>query len=187
MLAVACAFLGLASPWAISIISRAAASLDPAHFAPIPAGVALGGFGLASVQPIALATVGLAATLAIYEFLRRRGRTRTAQTWACGQGSVDGSAEYTATAFANPIKRIFSNLYQFERTTEPVDGVAPYFVTRWRTHSAIEPLFERFLYRPAVSVLQWTSRKLARWSSPGVNFGLVLFAGVVAVLLWWAM
>jgi hydrogenase-4 component B len=185
-LVVACVALGLGSPWVVGIISRAAATLDPVGFPVLEASASLGGPGLASVQPITLAAAGAAVALAILMLLRRRGRARLAQTWACGLGSVEGRAAYSATAFANPIKRIFSTLYRFERETEPVEGVPPYFVTRSRTHGDIAPLFERYLYRPAVDALHWLSARVAPWSTPTVNRGLILLALVVAGLLWWA-
>jgi hydrogenase-4 component B len=164
-LAAMCAVLGLGAPWLV------------------PLG---GSAGLASTQPLVLFGAGVVLVGAITLFLRRAGRPRPALTWACGQGTVEGRAAYTASAFANPIRRIFANLYRFERETVPVDGVAPYFVMRSRTHGAIAPLFETYLYRPALRTLHWASARLAPWSSPNVNRGLVALALAVAVLLWWA-
>lgn len=184
-LAAACVLLGLGSPWVISALSRVGASLD-SSYPLVQSSLALGGSGLASVQPAALAVLGLAVGGAIYWYLGRGGKTRAALTWACGQGSVEGRAEYTASAFSNPIRRIFSNLYQFERATEPVEGIAPYFVTRSKTRGAIAPLFERYLYQPAVALLRAASERLSPWSSPPVNRGLIVFAVVVGILLTWA-
>jgi hydrogenase-4 component B len=185
-LALLCVVLGLASPWVVGTLSRAAFVLDPARYPLLSHDLSLGGSGLASVQPLVLAASGLLVGFVLYRWLVRHVRPRSAPTWACGQGSVDGRAAYTASAFANPIRRIFSNLYQFERATEPVEGAAPYFVMRSRTHGAIAPLFERYLYRPAVRLLHWASARLAAWSSPTVNRGLFLIAVVVGVLLVWA-
>ena len=87
---------------------------------------------------------------------------------------------------ANPIRRIFGGLYQFERTTEPIEGEAPYFVTRSRTRGTVAPLFERYLYQPAVRSLEYAAGRLAPWIPPTVNRGLMLFAITVAILLVWA-
>ncbi|MHB8874504.1 MAG: hypothetical protein ACYC8T_12520, partial [Myxococcaceae bacterium] len=184
-LAAACVVLGLGAPWMVSALSHVGSSLDP-RFPWVAPGAALGGGGLAQVQPLALALAGLALGGGIYWYLGRGARTRATVTWACGQGSVEGRAAYTASAFANPIRRIFSNLYQFERATEPVEGVPPYFVTRSKTRMSIAPLFDRYLYGPALKLLRGASERLAPWSSPTVNRGLIVFAAVVFFLLAWA-
>ncbi|OGQ12090.1 MAG: hypothetical protein A2138_22815, partial [Deltaproteobacteria bacterium RBG_16_71_12] len=134
-LAAVCVVLGLGAPWVIAVVSRAAAPLGWSVL-PLTASASLGGVaGVGLVQPIWLAGIGvlLAVPLAL---ALRRAPARTAQTWACGLGGVEGRAAYTASAFANPIRRIFAGIYQLERATEPVEGVAPYFVTRSRTHAA---------------------------------------------------
>jgi hypothetical protein len=112
---------------------------------------------------------------------------RRTQTWACGQGTVEGRAAYTATAFANPIRRIFAGVFQAERATEPVEGTAPYFVTRSRTRIAMAPLFERYLYQPAMRALEYTADRVTPWLPPTVNRGLILFTLTVAILLIWAV
>jgi hydrogenase-4 component B len=178
-LAALCAVLGLGAPWVVTILARALGA-DWARF-----GTTLGGDGLAQVQPITLAAAGILLVGGAWLFLGRRA-ARPAPTWACGQGTIEGRTTYTASAFANPIKRIFANLYRFERETVPIEGVAPYFVKRSRTHGDIAPLFERYLYQPTVRLYQRASEKMAPWTVPTVNRGLFLLALVTALLLWWA-
>jgi hydrogenase-4 component B len=185
-LAAACILLGIGAPVVVATLARAAHALDPGYPL-VEDGLALGGAGLATVEPLALAAAGAVAFAGIWLYLRAAGRARRPLTWACGQGTVDGRAAYTASAFANPIKRIFSTLYQFERETVPIEGEPPYFVSRARTHGSLLPLFERYLYRPAVRLLHWASAKMAPLSSPSVNRGLVAFAFVIALLVWWAL
>jgi hydrogenase-4 component B len=182
LLALSCIALGLGAPWLIGILSRAGAGLG---WNELPVEPTLGGVGIGRVQPLWLAGIGVALALVLLALLRRTQIRRT-QTWACGQGIVEGRAAYTASAFANPIRRIFGGLYQFERTTEPVEGEAPYFVTRSRTRGALAPLFERYLYQPAVKSLEYAADRLAPWIPPTVNRGLMLFAITVAILLVWA-
>ncbi len=185
-LALSCVGLGLAAPWVVPVLSRVGASLGAGRFTPIPQTGVLGGLGVGSVQPAVLAVAGLALGTALWVWLGRGMKARATGTWACGQGSVDGRAAYTASAFSNPIRRIFSNLYQFERATVPVAGAAPYFVMRSKTRGAISPLFEEHLYQPALRLLRWTSDRFAPWASPSPNRGLVVFAVVAALLLTWA-
>jgi hydrogenase-4 component B len=183
-LAVACIALGLGSPWIVVVISNAAAGLG--GWPRLPGSTELGGAGVGVVQPLWLAGVGLVLALVLLALLRRRQVRRT-QTWACGLGTVEGRAAYTASAFANPIRRIFSGVYQFERATEPVEGEPPYFVTRSRTRGAMAPVFERYLYQPAVRALKGTADRVTPWVPPTVNRGLMLFAITVAILLIWAV
>jgi hydrogenase-4 component B len=182
LLAVTCVVLGLGSPWLIGVLSRAGAGLG---WAELPVDATLGGASTGLAEPIWMAAIGVALALGLLAWLRR-AQVRRAQTWACGQGTVEGRAAYTASAFANPIRRIFGGLYRFERTTEPVEGEAPYFVTRSRTRGALAPLFERYLYQPAVKSLEYAADRLAPWLPPTVNRGLMLFAITVAILLIWA-
>ena len=184
LLALTCVILGLGALWAVAALSHVPASLG-LGFPIIEPSWLLGGLGVASVSPLALAAGGLVVGSGLYLYLRR-APARSQMTWACGQGTVEGRAAYSASAFANPIRRIFSNLYRFERATEPVEGVPPYFVKRSRTRGALAPLFERYLYEPSLRFLHWCAAKLEPWVSPTVNRGLALFAATLALLLWWA-
>jgi hydrogenase-4 component B len=183
-LALTCIALGLGAPWVVVVLSSAGAGLG--GWPALPDSTTLGGAGVGVVQPIWLAGIGLGVALVLLLWLRRSAARRT-QTWACGLGTVEGRAAYTASAFANPIRRIFSGVYQFERATEPIEGTPPYFVTRSRTRGAMAPLFERYLYQPAVRALKGTAERITPWIPPTVNRGLMLFAITVAVLLIWAV
>jgi hydrogenase-4 component B len=184
LLAFACVALGLAAPWIVGLLSRAAAGLG--GWSELPPQAVLGGGGIGSVQPIWLAAIGLVLVALLLAWLAR-ARVRRTQTWACGQGTVEGRAAYTASAFANPIRRIFAGVFQPRRVTEPVEGVAPYFVTRSRSRLAIAPLFERYLYQPAVRALEYMADRVTPWLPPTVNRGLILFALTVALVLVWAV
>jgi hydrogenase-4 component B len=188
-LAVACVLLGLGAPWIVAAISRAGVALDP-RYPLLGAGGrlgSLGGMGTALVQPLVLGSVLLLAIGGTLLLLRRKApKPRAALTWSCGVGTLDGRAEYTASAFAKPIRRIFARLYRPERDVEVVEGEAPYFVRRSRTRGSITPLFERLLYQPALRGLRWASDVLAPWSSSNLNRGLVLMSLTLAALLLWA-
>src|SRR5262249_10366175 len=57
---------------------------------------------------LALAGVGVVGGLAV----TGRGRVRPYETWSCGRMLQTSRMEYTATAFANPFKRVFDFFYR---------------------------------------------------------------------------
>src|SRR2546428_10687205 len=63
--------------------------------------------------------------------------------------------EYTATAFAEPLRRVFAELY---RPTEDLSidfhPKSKYFVRSIADRSEVEPWFERLLYTPLLSALR---------------------------------
>ncbi len=63
----------------------------------------------------------LASWLIVYFLLHSRGdnRTRIGPAWDCGFGPLTPRMQYTATAFAMPIRRIFSYFYFIDEKTEP--------------------------------------------------------------------
>ena len=75
--------------------------------------VANGGFGW--VAPLWIALGLVVFLLAIPLALRLMGankRRRYYETWGCGRALQTARFEYTATAFANPFKRVFALLYR---------------------------------------------------------------------------
>jgi hydrogenase-4 component B len=78
-------------------------------------------------------------------------RTRHYKTWGCGI-NLTPRMEYTATGFVQPIKRVFSTIYQptVKLETEFLEE-SRYFAKRRRFEFHIEPLFQKYLYDPVVA------------------------------------
>jgi hydrogenase-4 component B len=157
ILAAVCAGLGLA---AVVILPALAGALTaPARVPPpaLPLGSGLSLFmpgGFARMSPI-LVAVGLALTvgstwLGVRVFGRRRP-VRTSETWGCGRVVQTPRMEYTSTAFAEPLRRVFAELY---RPTQDLSidfhPESKYFVQSLEYRSEIVPWFERYLYAPLV-------------------------------------
>ena len=83
-----------------------------------------------------------------------RLRKRYYKTWGCGI-NLSPRMEYTATGFVQPIKRVFSTIYQptVKLETEFLEE-SRYFAKRRRFEFHIEPVFQKYLYDPVVKVLQ---------------------------------
>lgn len=157
-LALLCAALGLGATIVAPVLQRVAAGL-----AGVPAPVGLGGgltlrvsdgFASLSVPTVAaaivLAVAGLAGALALGA---ARGR-RLYETWGCGRLVQTARMEYTATAFANPFKRVFDFFYrpvkQLEIQTHPASRL---FVERIEYANPTRSLFDDWLYRPVVDAV----------------------------------
>jgi hypothetical protein len=108
-----------------------------------------------AIAPAALAA-GLVLVPAAVVLAFRLGaadrRLRVGDTWGCGRIGQTPRMEYTATAFAEPLRRIFAELY---RPTEDLSidfhPESRYFVQAIAYRSEVDPWIERLLYAPLVA------------------------------------
>jgi hydrogenase-4 component B len=112
-------------------------------------------------------------------------RLRVSDTWGCGRIGQTPRMQYTATAFAEPLRRVFAELY---RPTKDLSidfhPESKYFVQSIEYRSEIHPWFEKALYEPMLSVLRGTANRI-RWIQAGsLNLYLAyMAAGLLALLL----
>ncbi len=111
------------------------------------------------------------------------GRTsaRKYETWGCGQPSVTGRNEYTATAFSKPIRMWFGNIYRSHREIQTTYGGSPFFKDRFIFDTQIEPIFEKYLYRP-VTWLAITISRLMRIIQTGSIHLYLLYILITLVI-----
>jgi hydrogenase-4 component B len=194
ILAAACAGFGLA---AVLILPALAAALAGPAGLPAPAagfgsGLSLsmpGGF--ARMSPI-LVALGLGLTiggtwLGVRVFGRRRA-LRISETWGCGRVVQTPRMEYTSTAFAEPLRRVFAELY---RPTQDLSidfhPESKYFVQSLEYRSEIVPWFERYLYAPLVTgVRRWGIRARAIQSGSAhayLAYLVIALVGLLALVL----
>jgi hydrogenase-4 component B len=116
LLAAGCVALGVAPFAILSLLNRAASEI-----AGVPADIGfswssvVANDGFATVSPawIALALAVLLAAIPIgLRIMGANTRRRYYETWGCGRALQTARFEYTATAFANPFKRVFGFLYR---------------------------------------------------------------------------
>ncbi len=194
MLAVACAGLGLA---AVVILPALAAALAGPAGLPAPAagfgsGLSLsmpGGF--ARMSPV-LVALGLLLTIAVawvgVRVLAARRPLRVSATWGCGRVVQTPRMEYTSTAFAEPLRRVFAELY---RPTQDLSidfhPESKYFVQSIEYRSEIVPWFERYLYAPLVArIRRWGIQARAIQSGSAhayLTYLVIALVGLLALLL----
>ncbi len=190
ILALACVGLGLAPFVVVPALGRVLAGLgglpdtQPA-FALNLAVQAPTGFG--QMSPL-LVAVGLLVILTFVPLLmgvlRVNRRLRVSDTWGCGRIGQTPRMEYTATAFAEPLRRVFAELYR--PTKELTIDFLPeskYFVQSIEYKSEITPLFDRLLYDPFLRLVRFTAQQVRRLQAGSLHLYLVYVTVVLVILL----
>ena len=74
--------------------------------------------------------------------------------------------EYTSTAFAEPLRRVFAELYRpSKELTIDFHPESKYFVQSIEFNSEIRPWFEEYLYEPVLALVQRLSGQARRVQS----------------------
>jgi hydrogenase-4 component B len=71
------------------------------------------------------------------------------ETWDCGLNEYNPKAQYTATGFAQPIRRIFSSILKPIRRTSVKKKAFKYYTEHLEVEEEITPIFEKYFYFPA--------------------------------------
>jgi hydrogenase-4 component B len=137
-----------------------------------PAALFLGLALLLGLVPLALRWAGAARGL------------RVSDTWGCGRIVQTPRMQYTATAFAEPLRRVFAELYRpTEDLTIDFHPGSRYFVQSIEYETHILPWFERYLYEPVIArVKVWAARARAVQSG-SIHAYLSYLVGALVVLL----
>jgi hypothetical protein len=110
-------------------------------------------------------------------------------TWGCGRIGQTARMEYTATAFAEPLRRVFAELYRPSRDlTIDFHPASKYFVQSIEYRSEIHPWVERILYEPMLRVLRSAAGWTRRLQGGSLHLYLVYMAlallGLLALARW---
>jgi hydrogenase-4 component B len=190
LLALACVLLGVAPSLVLAPLEATIFDLMGGHADmqfDLTAVVANGGFGW--VAPLWIALGLLAFLVAIPLALRLMGANklrRYYETWGCGRALQTARFEYTATAFANPFKRVFALLY---RPVKQLDiefhPESRYFVRTITYYNEGRLIFEDALYRPLLRMIEVLAREARVFQSGNVHsyLGYILVALVALLIL----
>lgn len=195
ILAAACLFLGLAPMAVVPLLDRVTASMTGISITEKM--LALDGWALAPVNVefsslsspvLALILVGTAALgLALVTLFGGSRAIRYSKTWGCGL-TLSPRMEYTATGFVQPIKRVFSTIYQptVNLETEFLEQ-SRYFAKRRHFEFHIEPLFEKYLYKPVVAGIYRLADRLRIVQAGSLHLYLAYMFVTLVVLLLFAL
>lgn len=186
LLATACVALAVGAPLALIALGRVVRAVTGVGLRPIllvgsltviPAHTDFSAF-----SPTYLAVFLVAVTavpLGIYLVARPRGESRRVPVWDGGMVAFKARMQYTGTTYANPVRVTFNRLYRpdvhLDRASDdPAGRSGP---VQYRSH--VFPLFESYLYRPAMRAVEWLARALQPIQSGDVNMYLLYILAIV--------
>ncbi len=190
LLAVVCIGLGLAPFVVVPLLGKVLTGLGglppteaaftlnlslqlPANFATMSP--ALIGVGLIAI--LGLISIGL-------RLFNANRRQRVSDSWGCGRIGQSPRMEYTATAFAEPLRRVFSEIYRpSKEVTIDFHPESKYFVQSIEYRSEITPWFDRVIYDPLLALIRFLARSVRRLQSGSLHLYLMLVALTLFVLL----
>jgi hydrogenase-4 component B len=188
-LAMACVALGLGATAVVPALGHVTAGVLGSPAAPVSVhgltiGV-VGDFAALSTPMVAGALlVGLALPWILLVVTGDRRRSRAGETWGCGRILQTARMEYTATAFADPFKRVFRFFYRPVRRLElDVHPESRFFVRRIEYANPVPLLFEDWLYRPVYRGLRTIIGRMQAMQSGHASAYLAYILVVLLVLL----
>jgi hydrogenase-4 component B len=129
-----------------------------------------------------LVLLGLVPTVML--ILRVNRRLRMGETWGCGRAGQTPRMEYTATAFAEPLRRVFAELYRpTKELSIDFHQDSKYFVQSIEYRSEVTPWFEKALYEPLLWFIGLLASLTRRLQSGSVHMYLVYVAVALFILL----
>jgi hydrogenase-4 component B len=149
--------------------------------APTPGG---GNSTAISMTMIAALLIALAAMAWVLRRGLRRAPPRTAPTWTCGM-SPTARYDYTATAFAKPLRLVFAALYRPRRAVSRETAGTPYVLRRLHYAGEVVDLAETQIYHRVQRGITVLSRTIRLRSTGRIHgyIGFVLAALFVALLV----
>ena len=117
-------------------------------------------------------------------------RLRVGDTWGCGRIGQTPRMEYTATAFAEPLRRVFAELYRPTRDLSiDFHPESKYFVQSIAYRSEIHPWIERVFYDWPLHGLHRAATWVRRLQGGSLHLYLfyltVAFLALLTAARWW--
>ena len=193
-LAAACLVLGVGASVVVPALYVVAESMDGLTLEPVrrvtPGWSIVAPEGLGQVSPALLAAF-LGVMVLIVAMLAGRAvrRRRLTDTWGCGRIGQTARMEYTAAAFAEPLRRVFAQLYRPTKDlTVSTHPESRYFVQSITYRSEVRPWFELVVYEPVFRLVRLVSARVRRLQAGSAHLYLLYVeAALLGALasVWW--
>ncbi len=138
----------------------------------------------ASYSPGVVALLLAAIALVGWALLRHRAGVQRVPLWSCGHPRVTPDMQYTATAFSQPLRQIFSVLYRPREQLRFV-GAAPWFVRGVRYSLQVSDRVWQALFLPVGAMFDRMARRVEALHARSLHFHLGLVLTTLLVLLGW--
>jgi len=190
LLALMCAVLGIFPTLFLPLLDRVTVSLfrttvsgKMIHLAGLALGPVEGQFSELSPTVLALLLLAFLPVAGILTRLFGPFRQKIYETWNCGVKLTPRMA-YTATAFSNPLRRVFRKLYQPYEEVKVTYTQKPYFIKSITYHSHIASIFEELLYRPIHQAILRLSHRIRTVQTGSIHMYLAyIFVTLILLLI----
>ncbi|MEI7451673.1 MAG: proton-conducting transporter membrane subunit [Candidatus Falkowbacteria bacterium] len=141
------------------------------------------GLDISSVYLFGAIALFVLLAYGLANLLGRRKQERLYHTWDCGQ-AIDASMEYTATAFAAPIRFFFSGIIKRNRviTSEPIVPTN-IWIRNYKHQISIDSVLREKIYEPIANLMVYFSDKIKTIQNGRIQYYLlILFCTLIIVL-----
>jgi hydrogenase-4 component B len=184
LLAACCALLGVLPIFVVDLITRIPEAILSVS---LPQATSHGWLWLTPISPdtasysapwLVLILVLVAGATAL---MLRRGtvrRVRRSDPWDCGFAPPTPRMQYSASAFSQPIRRVFGLAFHIDERLERDDG------NNLRHHIHVDDRSWSLFYEPVANAINAASRRVLRLQSGNVRVYLGWTLSTLLVLLW---
>ncbi len=133
-----------------------------------------------------IAFIGILAVVVVTYLLlhTRGGAIKRVPLWDCGFEKITSRMQYTATAFAMPLRRIFGFLFSIKEHVKQIQPVPHQaFPQRLYYHLRVRDRFWLWIYQPVVDASFWLSRRIGRMQHGPIQVYLIYSFVTVLFLL----
>ena len=142
-----------------------------------------------AVDPVLIASALALALVLTVGLVRGRAprASRAAEPWGSGRMVQTPRMQYSATAFAEPLGRVFDDVLRPESDLEVTPArESRYYIERVRYAAHADDVIERVAYRPLRAALTWWGERARALANGSVHrylaYGLVTLVVVLVVL-----
>jgi hydrogenase-4 component B len=184
LLAILCLLLGIFPTWIVSVLETISRQLFGGVLSQVDA------HGWLWLTPISSETASYGAPLVVLLLagiavlaiwvLRQNAvhRVRRCDPWDCGFAPPSPRMQYSATAFAQPVRRVFSLLFHIKESVSPREDGQPRYQLQLQDRT-----WELF-YLPVARLVEIAARRVVRLQSGNVRLYLGWTLTTLLILLW---